>query len=703
LGSNIARSAIREFDAYATYKDHESQIPGCHFLHMDILDRKEVFSTIKSIRPNLVIHTAGLVNVDYCEQHPSEAWEANVNGTVNVVEACREVDAKMIYISTNAVFDGARGMYCEEDRPHVLSVYAKTKLEGEIRVQRWLPESIVVRTAFYGWSLHNRNTLAEWVLKNLRHGKTIKMFTDAFFSPVLASNLAEALIEMYRQGLTGTYHVDGSERCSKYEFGRAIARIFKLDESNIEASSISESGLVAPRPRDISLDISKVSKAISTSLLGVEDGIAWFKSLENSLGERAKGKPIQSPMQAKGFIQYGRQWIDDEDIRAVVEVLRSEVITQGPKVEEFEKAIADYCETKYAVAVNSGTSALHIACLASGIKEGDEAITTPITFVASANCAAYCGAKPVFADINKQTYNISPNEMGKKITPQTRIVIPVHFAGQSCDMEIIHDIVRKAEEEYGHKIFILEDACHALGSLYKGERVGGCRFSDMVVMSFHPVKHVTSGEGGIVLTNDESLYKKLKLFRSHGITSDPDEFVNTALAFGSSGDESNPIVNPWYYEQLFLGHNYRITDIQCALGLSQLRKLDSFQRRRKEIVHRYNQAFQNIKHLQVPVESVNCESNLHLYVLRIDFTSLGIDRARFMLDLKDKGIQTQVHYIPVHLQPFYKNSYGTNWGDCPNAEHYYEECLSIPLYPAMTDLDIHRVITEIQTAVEGST
>ncbi|MCP4613884.1 MAG: UDP-4-amino-4,6-dideoxy-N-acetyl-beta-L-altrosamine transaminase [Planctomycetes bacterium] len=406
-------------------------------------------------------------------------------------------------------------------------------------------------------------------------------------------------------------------------------------------------------------------------------------------------------MRAKGFIQYGRQWIDDEDIRAVVEVLRSEVITQGPKVEEFEKAIADYCETKYAVAVNSGTSALHIACLASGIKEGDEAITTPITFVASANCAAYCGAKPVFADINKQTYNISPNEMGKKITPQTRIVIPVHFAGQSCDMEIIHDIVRKAEEEYGQKIFILEDACHALGSLYKGEKVGACSVSDMAVMSFHPVKHITMAEGGVVLTNDETLYRMAKRFCSHGITSDPEEFINRDIAFRATRTNSDLITNPWYYEQTVLGYNYRITDIQCALGLSQLRKLDMFRNRRREIVDEYNRAFGGVDHIQIPIESPDCNSNFHLYVLLIDFEKLGIDRAQFMIELKARGIQTQVHYIPVHLQAFYQREFGTKWGDCPRAEQYYQKCLSIPLYPAMGDADVHKVINEITRLVAG--
>jgi len=240
-----------------------------------------------------------------------------------------------------------------------------------------------------------------------------------------------------------------------------------------------------------------------------------------------------------------------------------------------------------------------------------------------------------------------------------------------------------------------------LGSFYKSKKVGSCPFSDMTVMSFHPVKHITTGEGGVVFTNDENLYKRLKRFRSHGITSDPEDFINKNLAFSNqkSKIKNQKSINPWYYEQQNLGFNYRITDIQCALGLSQLKKLDMFRKRRREIVNIYNKAFSGVKNIQPPFESTECDSNFHLYVLLFDFEKIGIDRTRFMLDLKNKGIQTQVHYIPVHLQPYYQKNFGTKWGDCPNAEHYYRKCLSIPLYPLMTAFDIERVIREITQLV----
>lgn len=403
------------------------------------------------------------------------------------------------------------------------------------------------------------------------------------------------------------------------------------------------------------------------------------------------------------IIPYGRQFIDEEDIQSIIDVLNSTNLTQGPKVAEFESALCDETNADFAVCLNSGTSALHIACLAAGVGPNDEVITSPISFVASANCAVYCGAKPVFADICPDTYNTLPEEIEKKITSRTKAVIPVHFAGQSCDMYAIRQIVGAAEKKYGNKIYIIEDACHALGSLYKNRKVGSCTFSDMTVMSFHPVKHITTGEGGVALTNDEGLLKKLRLFRSHGITSDPGEFINKDLAFSiqKSKIKNQKLINPWYYEQIALGYNYRITDIQCALGLSQLKKLPRFCKRRREIVNQYNTALKDLRYIQIPFEDNSCDSNFHLYVLLFDFEKMDIERARFMLELRQKGIQTQVHYIPVHLQSFYRKYFGTNIGDCPNAEQYYKICLSIPLYPAMVDEDVERVIREITCQVRG--
>ncbi len=358
---------------------------------------------------------------------------------------------------------------------------------------------------------------------------------------------------------------------------------------------------------------------------------------------------------------YGKQNISEEDISAVVETLRSPYLTCGPKVKEFEQAICDYTGAKYCVAVNSATSALHIAMMALGIKEGDEVITTPITFLASANCAKYCGAKVVFADIEPETANINPEEIKKHITSKTKAIIPVHFGGQSCDMEEISKIAKE------NNLYIVEDAAHAIGSDYKNEKVGNCKYSDMTVFSFHPVKTITTCEGGCVTTNNEELYKKLCAFRAHGMHKDGD------------------MQNDWRYEMRELGYNYRMTDVQSALGISQLKRLDAFKKRRREIVDYYN------KNLGLPhlIEKDFSNACFHLYPILVE------NRRDFYFKARENGLNLQVHYIPVHLQPYYQEQ-GYKKGDYPNAEKYYEHCISLPLYSDLTDDDLAEIVKRIK-------
>ena len=376
-------------------------------------------------------------------------------------------------------------------------------------------------------------------------------------------------------------------------------------------------------------------------------------------------------MNTKKVIPYGRQTIEEDDIQAVVDVLKSDYLTTGPKIAEFEKLVTDYVGVKYAVAISNGTSALHAACFAAGIKPGDEVITTPLTFAASANCVLYCGGTPVFADVDPKTYNIDPEDIRRKITDRTKAIIAVHLAGQPCDMDEIHKIAKE------HHLLVIEDGAHALGSVYKGRKVGS--LSDMTTFSFHPVKPITTGEGGMIVTDNEEFYQKMMLFRSHGITRDDN------LMTRNDG--------PWFYQQLDLGFNYRITDIQCALGCSQMKKLDRFLALRREIVVRYNEAFSDCENIITPYQLPETESGWHLYIIQVR----NCDRRKVFEQLREDGIAVNVHYIPVYQHPYYQE-HGYADVHCKNAEEVYSHIISLPLYPTLKEEEQEYVIKMIKQA-----
>jgi UDP-4-amino-4,6-dideoxy-N-acetyl-beta-L-altrosamine transaminase len=362
-----------------------------------------------------------------------------------------------------------------------------------------------------------------------------------------------------------------------------------------------------------------------------------------------------------------------------MDVLGGDWITQGPKVAEFEDSLACYCGSKYAVAVSSGTAALHLAALVAEFQTGREVVTSPITFAATSNSILYTGAKPVFADIDQATVCVDCREIERNLTPSTQGIIPVHFAGHPCDMPAIWELAR------ARNLVVIEDACHALGAVYvhNGEkyRVGSCAHSDMACFSFHPVKHITTGEGGAVTTNDKKLYEKLVLLRNHGISKNP------GLMTRNDG--------PWYYEMLDLGFNYRVTDFQCALGLSQLKRIDAFVERRKEIAAHYTRALASQKEIILPACAPAVDSSWHLYVIQLG----SLDRSKVFSRLQNKKLGVQVHYIPTYLHPYYQRTLGTRKGDCPLAEAYYSRAITIPLFPGQSDHDVQYVIDSVLQVV----
>jgi len=422
-------------------------------------------------------------------------------------------------------------------------------------------------------------------------------------------------------------------------------------------------------------------------------------------------------------IPYGRQWIDEDDIQAVVEVLRSDWLTTGPKVAQFEQAIADYVGAKEAVAVNNGTAALHAAMYAISIGPGDEVILPPMTFVATANAVVFQGGTPIFADVDPDTLLVDPTEVDAKITPQTKAIVAVDYAGQPCDYDALKVIAKH------HGLILIADACHSLGAEYKDRNVG--TLADLNIFSFHPVKHITTGEGGMITTDNADYAERMRMFRNHGITRNPSKFLNANSPMPSApcSNPHAPCAMPFYYEMQDLGYNYRITDIQCTLGLSQLKKLPEFLRRRCEIAAKYDEALADIPGIEPlglrsdvlraaqsakrraqsegkegsPSASTPCSMlhapcsthAYHLYVVKVDFEALGINRTELFMKLRERGISVNVHYIPVHLHPFYQNRFGTGHGLCPVAEAAYEQIISIPMFPGMTDDEVERVISAL--------
>jgi UDP-4-amino-4,6-dideoxy-N-acetyl-beta-L-altrosamine transaminase len=381
------------------------------------------------------------------------------------------------------------------------------------------------------------------------------------------------------------------------------------------------------------------------------------------------------------MIPYGRQDISDEDVQSVVDVLRSDFLAQGPVVPEFESRVANSCKAGHAIAVNSATSALHVACLALGVGEGDLVWTTPITYVASANCALYCGASVDFVDIDPRTYNMSVECLAEKLEQADKagmlpkVVIPVHLCGQPCDMQEIHTLGQR----YGFKI--IEDASHAIGGRYKDDRIGNCRYSDIAVFSFHPVKIITTAEGGMALTKNAELARKMRLFRSHGITRNTEDMYRQPEG-------------PWYYEQIELGFNYRMTEIQAALGISQLQRLDDFVTRRHAIAVRYNEALADLP-IEVPWQHPDGFSSFHLYVIQLQSSRNRKTHRQVFEALRDADIGVNLHYIPVYHQPYYERL-GFTEGYCPAAERYYSQAISLPMFPGLAEDQQDKVIDELR-------
>ena len=633
---------------------------------------KELAKQFQQLNADIVVNCIGLTNVEACEEDEKLAVYTNVEIAQNIAQASKLSKVKLVHISTDHLFDGAKAYASEQDKKVPVNAYGRTKSQGEDIVLDTHPDSLVIRTNFFGWGPSYKPSFSDKILKSLERNTPIELFDDVYYTPVSVASLREYILALVEKSANGIFNVTSSERITKYEFGCQLADAFGYSKNLIEPVSIESIPGLTQRPKDMSLSNHKLIVFLSKSIPSLKEQILALKEEEKQQQERL-------------VIPYGRQDVSQEDINAVVYVLRSDFITQGPVIQQFERRVADYCGANYAYACNSATSALHIACLALGVGEGDLVWTSPISFVASSNCALYCNAEVDFVDIDGATYNMSTIALEKKLEKAKakgrlpKVVIPVHLAGQSCEMEQIHAL----SKTYGFKI--IEDASHGIGAQYKDQPVGSCAYSDITVFSFHPVKIITTGEGGMCLTNDPELSLLLGRYRSHGIT-------RQAAEMSKAPD------GPWYYEQLNLGLNYRMNDIQAALGLSQMDRLDEFIEKRRAIARRYDELLVN-SIVEIPQQHPDTNSSWHLYIIRLK-ENAKISHKQLFEKFRAAGILVNIHYIPIYRQPYYKELGFTSAG-FEEAEKYYEEAISIPIFPTLTQEEQRKVVSLIEQQPVG--
>lgn len=691
----FSRDELKQFEMSKLFPD--TKYSQLRYFIGDVRDKERLRRAFEGI--DIVIHAAALKQIPVCEYNPFEAIQTNIIGAQNVIDAAMDNNVRqVIAISSDKAaapinLHGATKLCA--DKLFVAANNFKGKRDIKLSVVRlgnFLESFDSDVNFFLGMSASDEMPIAD------RRMTRFLTTLDNCFEMVLSALANMWGGEIFVPKIPSYHIVELAEAVSpgskKQEVGLLLGE--KLHEELITKSDAMNAVMfkdyfvILPSMKlwDVDNFISTFDGAICPNGFSYESASNSDWLTIEQLREIIV-KKIDPTFRVNGIhsnIPYGRQTISSQDIQAVNDVLQSDWLTQGPAIENFEVAVAGYCGAKYAVVVNSATSALHIACLAADLGPGDILWTTPNTFVASANCGVYCGAAVDFVDIDPTTYNMCVRQLEMKLISARqqgrlpKVIVPVHFSGQSCQMDRIAELAK----EYG--FVVIEDASHAIGAKFRGQAVGSCAYSDMAVFSFHPVKIITAGEGGMVMTNNEDLYNRLLRLRAHGITRNPNEMKGTPHG-------------PWYYEQIELGFNYRITDIQAALGISQLSQIDHFITRRNVLAKRYDDALQGLP-LVLPKVNPDAYSAYHLYVVRLKGDGdVMAKRKQVFEQLRNDRIGVNIHYIPVHTQPYYKEKFGFKEGDFPVAEQYYREVISIPIYNGLTDDQQDYVIDRLRQVV----
>tara|TARA_B110000977_G_scaffold28001_1_gene35693 strand:- start:20627 stop:22702 length:2076 start_codon:yes stop_codon:yes gene_type:complete len=669
LGTSLYDFYKKKYDLILGLYKTDVKLRNVKKIFLKYKNSKNLENQIKNLNPDIVINCIGLSNVEICEQNKKKAIESNIKIPLSISNMCKKLNIKFYHISTDHLYDGNKKIYKETDKSKPLNFYAKTKLLADNKILLSNKNACIIRTNFFSNGGKKNISFSDKIIKNLKANKKIYLFDDVFFSPIFVPSFAKILEKTFDKKFSGIFNLGSLTPISKYEFGILIAKIFNFNKDLIKPISLTSKKLVI-RPMNMSLDSSKILKKINFKVPTISRMIL-------ELNEDYQNKNFKK-------LPYGMHNINDNDILSVVKTLRSGHLTQGPQVSELEKKIAKYVKCKYAVAVSSCTAGMHIALKSLQIKENSKVLLPPITFVSTANVVVMNDLKPQFVDINPGSANMDTLKAIEALDGNKNIkaVMPVHFAGYPCDL--------RPFQSFRKKIKIVEDAAHALGSKYLcGSMIGSCKYSDLSVFSLHPVKTIAAGEGGVITTNSYEIYKRLLRLRSHGINKADDKFLN------KKNSHTKNKINQWYYEMRDMGYHYRLTDIQCSLAISQLKRINVFLKKRQKIADYYNKKFIGFNNIKILAPKPGNLSSNHLYILQLDFKKLKISKQEFIDKLKRKGIVTQVHYIPVTMHPYYQKL-GYSIKSTPEAIKYYEQALSIPIYYGLTEYQQNHVISSIK-------
>lgn len=628
-----------------------------YFKDKKLITRKNLIEKLNLIKPDILINCAANTNLDYCEKYPNKTKFVNQDLPELLSEVCKKLSIKFVHISTDHLYNGLDLIKKKENyKTNPINIYGLQKKNSENKILKKNENSIIIRTNFFGYS-PNRKQFLDSIIEFAKNNKKSTLYTDYFFTPISTKYLSKIIFLLLKKDFKGIINAVSDESLSKYDFGTKVFKILNFDKNLIIKSKMKNTH-IAKRCKNLSLSNSKLIKITNIKIPSLNVQLRDFFKKKHLVEKKIFSK-----------IPYGKHSINNSDIKSVVSVLKSGSLTQGNYISQTEKKIANYVGSKYAVLVSSATAGLHIAYKALNLGSKNSLITSPITFVSTANAALYCNSKVLFSDIDKDTISLSISLLKKRLAQNkksVKIITPVHMGGLAANMREINKISK------ANNVKIVEDAAHAIGALYEcGSKVGSCKYSNATVFSFHPVKIIASGEGGVITTNDYKLYHKLKSLRTHGITSD--SILNKKFGYTNSNS------NLWYYEMQNLGYHYRQTEIHAALLNSQLDRINVFLEKRKIIAKRYDKAFEGNKYIHLPQKDYRNISSNHLYILRVDFEKLKINRNDFMKKLREHNIITQVHYIPVPIHPFYKKK-GYDVNEYTKSLSYYKECLSIPIY-----------------------